>query len=208
MRMPTRSAGLTLIEMIIGLGIVSLLLAVGVPTMADWLRNSRAAAAAEFYTEGFKLARETAVRHNASTRIVLTNNVSNNKMDWQIDLCFASPAKPCSSSTGDWSSVGAASASDPEGSSGARSVLRNAEALPGDGTVIMTRIPVTATTIYYTASGWVDTDETGRLERVNLAPPSGAITSLPSTSVVVNLSGTTTKCNPLVVSTDSRACPP
>lgn len=200
-------AGFTLMEAMVALVIMGITLAVGVPSMSGWLQESRARGAVEFYADGFKLARAEALKHNAASRILLTDNASNGQMDWQVDLCFPTASVPCSSESGTWSSTTTIAAGDPEGTSGFKSVFRPA-VLPGTGLLALTLSPSGATDVYFTSLGWVDTVFSPRLQRIGLAPAAGHAGAFPRSAVVITLAGLATKCDPDVAASDSRACPP
>jgi type IV fimbrial biogenesis protein FimT len=63
--------GITLIEIMIGLVILSLLLAVGVPSFASFMQNTQIRNAAEALQNGLSLARAEAVRRNTNIRFSL-----------------------------------------------------------------------------------------------------------------------------------------
>lgn len=63
--------GVTLIELMIGLAIVAIVLALGVPSFSVWIQNSRLRNAAESILSGMQLARAEAVTRNAPVRFVL-----------------------------------------------------------------------------------------------------------------------------------------
>lgn len=74
--------GMTLIEVMIGLGIVTFLLAVGMPSFARWLQDAQNRTAAESVLNGLQLARMEALRRNAQVRFRLTD--SNGKVAWSV----------------------------------------------------------------------------------------------------------------------------
>ena len=199
-------AGFTLIEALIALAMLGILVAIGMPSMSGWLATSRASASAEFYAEGFKLARAEALKHNSASRILLTAN-ANGQMDWQVDLCFPSALK-CTDESGAWSSVSAIAGLDPEGANGFKSVFRAADALPDSGAMALARSPAGATDVYFTSLGWIDSSMAPLLRRIDLAPAAGHAGAFPSASVVITLAGMATTCDPGVTASDSRACPP
>ena len=195
--------GFTLIELMIGLAILSFLLGIGVPSMRSWLTSSSAMAASEFYAEGLRLARAEAVKRNAATRLVLTQN-ANKQLDWQVDLCMPTPAVDCDNASGVWSTV-----TETNGSPNAadfKSVQRSASNLPAASVMTLTRSPATATEVYFTPLGWVDGTVPGSLTSIGLAPVQA--NAFPTAAVVVTLAGVVTKCNPTVAQSDSRSCPP
>lgn len=78
--------GFSLVELIIGMLILSVLLALALPTFTDWLRNARVRTAAEAVLNGLQLARIEAVRRNAQVRFSLVNNLTKD--------CVLAPAGP------------------------------------------------------------------------------------------------------------------
>jgi type IV fimbrial biogenesis protein FimT len=202
--MHPRTRGFTLVEIMVGLAILSILLAVGVPSMRAWMTTNKAIAASEFYAEGFRLARAEAVKRNAATRLVLTANATSGQRDWQVDLCMPAATVACTDSSGAWSTV-----TQPNGNANAAdflSINRSADNLPGTSQMTLTRNPADASAVYFTPLGWVNTDIDERLQSVTLAPVTADAFS--TTAIMVTLAGVVTKCNPNVASTDSRGCPP
>lgn len=203
-----RVCGFTLIEVMVVLAILGTLLAFGVPRMTLWSLSSKAAGATEFYAEGFKLARLQALGRNAASRIVLTTNAGNGQMDWQVDLCFPAPGVPCSNESGNWSSTTAPAAGDPEGAAGATSVFRSASALPPAAILQTSALPEGSSSVYFTASGWVDTDFGQRLNRIQFDPIASHAGRLHASALVVGLAGSVIKCDPGAGAGDARTCPP
>lgn len=66
-------SGFSLIELIVGLAILGVLMALGMPQYATFIENSRLRATAEGITNGLNLARAEAVKRNARVELVLTN---------------------------------------------------------------------------------------------------------------------------------------
>jgi type IV fimbrial biogenesis protein FimT len=198
--------GFTLIEAMVVLTIVGFLLAVGVPRMTLWTLSSKAAAATEFYAEGFKLARQQALARNAASRLVLTVNADNGQMDWQVDLCFPTPGLPCSNESGDWSSTAAPAGGDPSGAM--TSVFRSASALPPATILQPSVLPEGSNSVYFNASGWVDAQFGQRLIRIQFDPAASYAGRLHASALVVGLAGSVIKCDPGVAASDARACPP
>ncbi|MDB5916231.1 MAG: prepilin-type N-terminal cleavage/methylation domain protein [Massilia sp.] len=198
-----------MIELVVVLGITSTLLLVGVPSMSNWVMANKAAAAGEFYMEGFRMARQQAIAHNTTSRIVLSANQTTGQLDWQVDLCFADlPATPCTGVSSNWSTVAVAAAGDPEGGAGFKSIRRSADNLPSSNVISPTLSPAGAFFVYYNALGWVDTSFNGRLTRLQLDPLPAYAARLPTTAIVVTLSGMPARCDVGVAVTDSRGCPP
>lgn len=207
-RSGVRARGFTLIEMMIVVVIVGVLLAVGVPSLTTWVSTNKAAATTEFYMEGFRMARQQAVGHNAASRIVLTTNNSNGQLDWQVDLCYPTSAVPCSDSTGNWSTPSTSAAGDQDGAAAYTSVFRAADNLPKLDVVVPTVQPSGAFAIYYSPLGWADPTFATRLSRIRFDPAAARAGQFASTAIVVTLAGMPSKCDPTVAVTDSRGCPP
>jgi len=207
LRMHRRHGGFTLLESLVALAILGGILAFGAPRMAAWASASRAAAAGQFYAEGFALARNQALSHNSASRLVLSEN-ANGQMNWQVDICFPRPDTPCNDSSGAWSTTGAASNRDPEGAAGFKSVLRQADALPSTDVLAQTIGPDDADSVYFTPVGWVDTTVAPYIARIDMEPAEDHAGDFPAASVVLTLAGIATKCRPDAGDDDPRRCPP
>lgn len=203
-----RLAGFTLVELMVTLAVFGFLLSIGVPNMTRWVIKNKAASASEFYADGFSTARRMAVSHNAETRITLTANATNAQYDWQVDICYPAPTVPCSDISGAWSTTTAPAGLDHQGAAGDLSVFRPATALPPTTMLTPSLLPSDASAIYFTPLGWVDTVVNSRLTRIQFDATPAYVADIPSSAVVVTLSGMASTCNPTVPSTDSRACPP
>jgi type IV fimbrial biogenesis protein FimT len=201
------AAGFSLIEALVALAILGVLLGFGVPRMSEWVQANKAAAATQFYAEGFTLARAQAVSHNSASRLVLTENPANGQMNWQVDICFPTAAVPCNAESGAWSTT-TIPAIRPREATGTTSVLRRADSLPDSSVLAHTLSPSGATDVYFTSLGWVDTNFSPRLARIGLAPAAGHAGAFPASAVVLTLAGIASKCDPNAASHDSRRCPP
>jgi type IV fimbrial biogenesis protein FimT len=99
-------AGVSLIELLIGLAIMGLLIMIGLPNMATWLQNSKIRTAGETMLAGLTLARTEAVRRNQIVRFQMVSNltsacvISTAGTDWVVSLddvtaaCDATPGEP------------------------------------------------------------------------------------------------------------------
>lgn len=202
-----RSAGFTLIEAMIGMAIVGIALAVGIPAIGNWVRANKVQGAGEFYAEGFRMARAEAIKHKSASRIVLNTNAVSGQADWQVDICYPTPAAPiCADGAGSWSTT-TAGAIGPMGPTEFRSVFRSAATLPGPGVMQQTVDPVGANEIYYTSLGWVDTTVMPRVTRITMAPVPGDGFVFEPVAIGITMAGMANKCRPDVPESDSRRCP-
>lgn len=94
-----KSRGFSIIELMIGLVIVSILLFVGLPSFAVFLQNTQIRNAAESTMAGILLARAEAVRRNATVRFQLVSSLSSGcvlsatSLNWIVSL--ADPSGSC-----------------------------------------------------------------------------------------------------------------
>ncbi|HSA48159.1 MAG TPA: GspH/FimT family pseudopilin [Candidatus Competibacteraceae bacterium] len=71
-----RQAGMTLIELMIGIVVFAILLALGAPTFSRWTQNSQIRNSAEAIHNGLMLARAEAVRRNTTVRFQLVTTTT------------------------------------------------------------------------------------------------------------------------------------
>jgi len=88
-----RASGFSLIELMVVISVIGILLALGVPTFAKWITDSRVRGAAENLTSGLRLAQASAIAHNRVTVFGLTSAApsitatpSASGTNWFIDL--------------------------------------------------------------------------------------------------------------------------
>lgn len=79
----SRNKGVTLIELMIGIAIVSLLMVIGVPSFRLWIQNTQTRTAAESIQNGLQIARVEAVRRNVNVRFSLTD--ASGTVTWTVD---------------------------------------------------------------------------------------------------------------------------
>jgi type IV fimbrial biogenesis protein FimT len=204
-RRRARARGFTLIEAAVVLAIIGILLAAGMPSMANWLLARKAMAAAVFYQDGMALARNTAIAHNAHSRLVLTPNAANGKMDWQVDLCFSSP---CTDVDGSWSTPTTYAAGDAKQGAQWYSVQRSAQGMPNAGALVQTLGPDGATAVYFTALGWVDTTVGPALASIDFKPAAGRASAFRELMVKLPLGGIAAICDPNAAAHAANGCPP
>lgn len=72
-----RQSGMSLIEIMIGIVVAAILLAIGAPNFSLWLQNSQIRTSAESIQNGLMLARAEAVRRNTLVRFQLVTTTGN-----------------------------------------------------------------------------------------------------------------------------------
>ena len=83
--------GVSLIELMIGLTILSILILEGMPSFAAWMQNTQIRTAAESIQNGLQMARTEAVRRNANVQFVMGTASA-----WSVSL-VADPLNPLES---------------------------------------------------------------------------------------------------------------
>lgn len=68
---PKHQHGMTLIELAIGLVVIAIVLAVGIPSFSTWIRNLHIRNAAQLVMEGLQTAKMEAVRRNTQVAVTL-----------------------------------------------------------------------------------------------------------------------------------------
>jgi type IV fimbrial biogenesis protein FimT len=200
--------GFSLIEAMVALVALSLVLAIGMPAMSNWIATAKGQGAIEFYVDGLRTARGLAVKHNAASRLVFTENSDSGQFDWRVDICYPTIDVPCTRASNNWSTPTAAAAREPQGATGYRSLVRSASQLPKSTIMTVDLSPAGADAIYYNSVGWVNTAVTGRVTGMNIGSVVNSGWIFPSYNVVIGLAGMPSKCMPLAPLGDSRRCPP
>jgi type IV fimbrial biogenesis protein FimT len=79
---PREQRGLSSIELMIGVGILAVLLASGVPAFSAWIQGMQVRSTAESVLSGLQLARAEALKRNAPVRLTLGD--SNGSPVWRV----------------------------------------------------------------------------------------------------------------------------
>jgi len=96
-------AGVTLIELAVGVAIIGILMAVAMPSYRAWIQNTRIRNATESILNGLQLARAEALQRNTPVQFVLGAN-----SDWSVGCVTVTASCPAliqSRSTGEGSST-------------------------------------------------------------------------------------------------------
>lgn len=84
--------GVTVVELMVAVAILAILLAIGVPSFQNYIRNTQIRATAESMLAGLNLARTEALRRNTRVSLWLVNNMtagcarSNTGTSWVVSL--------------------------------------------------------------------------------------------------------------------------
>ncbi|WP_426161979.1 GspH/FimT family pseudopilin [Pseudoduganella sp. R-34] len=193
-----RQQGATLIELMVGVTVLAVLLAMGVPAFSAWMQDAQNRAAAESIVNGLQTARAEAVRRNSVVRFTLTG--AEGQVGWTVGCPTVTTTCPADIQTR---------------SAGESSKLVKV-------TVSADPIPVPAPAGYFTAQisdagalpAEINFDGLGRV----YTPPAGTlfnradVTSTASASarryvVVVSSGGQIRMCDPkMSYATDPRGC--
>ena len=87
-----KQKGVSLVELVIGLVILTILLAAGLPSFALWTQNTQNRTAAESVLSGLQLARNEALRRNVNVRFDLTN--ASGLISWNVGCVFVTASCP------------------------------------------------------------------------------------------------------------------
>lgn len=71
-------AGFSLVELMVGVSILALLLALALPSFSEWVRNNQVRMMAESLREGLQLARSEAIKRNVRIRLQLVTSLDAN----------------------------------------------------------------------------------------------------------------------------------
>lgn len=197
-------AGVSLIELMIGLTIVAFLLFLGVPEFSNFLQNTQIRNAAETTLAGLTLARAEAVRRNAPVRFQLVSDLTSgcaisasalnnsNALNWVVSL--ADPAGACDVAPGD----------------AAPQIVQKKSAAEGSRNVLVTTIGAPALTF----NGLGRVSGAGGLQRLDFKSASGICVHVDDVNgtmrclaIMVSTGGSIKMCDPKVGDVaDPRHC--
>lgn len=172
--------GFSLIELIVGVMIISILAAVGIPSFASWIQNAQLRTAAETITNGLQFARAEAVRRNTNVQFSLTGT-TNVDSSWSVG---------CVIPVGDLNADGVddcpAIIQSRNGSEGSRNAVVNAD----------------TATIVFTALG---RNTSNGDNTINVTNPTGGLCmaaagSMRCLNIIVTTGGGVRMCNPALPS--------
>jgi type IV fimbrial biogenesis protein FimT len=174
-----RQRGVTLIELVIGLVVVSVLLALGIPSFKSWMINSQIRNASEAILNGIQLARANAIQQNRLIVFDLRNGAT--PVNWLVHL------------DGDLTPIQSWTADE-----GAKNTVMTAAT--GSGTVV---------TFNGLGQRVANSDGSAMLTQVAVTSSASSSAEIRPLNVVIGASGSIKMCDPdpvLVAHGDPRAC--
>jgi len=189
--------GFNLIEILVALTVLGVLIALGAPSLAEFLQNQQVRAATEAVVNGMQVARGEAIKRNLAVQMVLEPPTSG----WTI--CEAT-VEPCDSTTlGTDATLVIQSRSPDEGTS-------NANVTPVAADLATTAIAVTFSPLGSVVTNFNASPTLARVDVINTRnaciADSGPMRCL---RVVVTGGGSVRMCDPTpgIIAPDPRACP-
>jgi type IV fimbrial biogenesis protein FimT len=185
-RLRSARRGFSLIELIIGIAIVSLLLALGIPTFQSWVINSQIRDGTEAILNGIQVARANAIQRNLLVVFALTPQNGATPASWSVDLDTGVTEK------------------------GTKNIQTWSAAEGGTNTVIT---PAAGTKLYFNGIGQRVVDGNGNnpdgsdvLTQVDVSSSAAATADIRTLRVVVGAGGSVKMCDPQLAAGDPRAC--
>jgi type IV fimbrial biogenesis protein FimT len=181
-RVRRRQHGVTLIELIIGLVVVSLLLMLGIPSFKSWMINSQIRNASEAILNGIQLARANAIQQNRLIVFDLSNGAT--PVNWRVYL---------------------------DGNSVAGPDIQRWTADEGAKNTVMTPAAGSGTIVTFNGLGQRVANSLGgaMLTQINVTSSASSSAEIRSLSITIGASGGIKMCDPdpvLVANGDPRAC--
>lgn len=178
--------GFSLIELIVGVMIIGILAAAGIPSFMSWIQNSQLRTAAETMTNGLQLARAEAVRRNTSVQFSLSGT-ANVDSSWSVG-CVTPVADLNADGVADCPAVIQAR----NGAEGSRNAVVNAD----------------TAVIVFTALGRSTSNANNTISITN---PTGGLCMaaggpMRCLNIVVTTGGSVRMCNPALPATNPQGC--
>lgn len=189
--------GMTLIELLIGIVIVSVMLAMGMPSLSSMIQNAQVRSAAESIVNGLQSARNEALRRNVNVRFNLTDTTG--LVAWTVECVVA---------TADCPAGAIQSRPSSEGGGNARIGVSTATHLPAayatalaSGAGLSAGAGVTFNSLGSIPSANIGTDIT-RIDVTNAAAPDAR-----RLVIVLGVGGLIRMCDPLLnLNTNPQGC--
>ncbi len=185
--------GVSLIELMVGLVIVSILFTLAAPSFSGWIQNQQVRTSAESLINGLQIARSEAVKNNANVRFVLCALPASS---WEILVVSATaPAPALSTACGAGSNAAAGEVRVQERSSQEGSRLAQ---------LVVTPVCSTTFTFNYLGRLASNADASGSITQLDVS----TATSDRPLRITLGGAGNTRMCDPstLLATTDPRHC--
>ncbi len=194
--------GFTIVELLVGITVLAVLMALGVPAMGTYLQNSKLASAAASYYSGLQSARAEAIRRNVQTQFVMT--------DTAVETADIANAAVAAVAGRNWvvrasgpaafaTAIEAKSGAEGDGSTSAAAIRATGAAsgpVAFDGTIAFTGFGATATNDSYV----IDIKNPGAGACAEFSGP------MRCRRILVSPGGQISVCDPAAPTGDSRAC--
>lgn len=194
--------GMTLIEVLVGLTLLAIILALGAPSFSTWLTNSRVRTTAESLLAGLQTAKAEAVARNGRVRFQLVSSldgsceISDAGTSWVVNL----------DPTNDPDAIEGACNAEPSDTDAPRIV----QTRPGSESVGSTQVVASEPTLVFNGLGRLTPVPAGDVT-IDVSNPSagecavdgGQITCL---RIVVSPAGQIRMCNPKFELPDPQGC--
>lgn len=190
-----KQCGASLVELIIGLVIVGILLAMGVPAFGSWIQNTKIRTTAEAIQNGLQLARAEAVHRNDLIRFQLMDSVTNTcafsttSSNWLVSM--DDPSGACASTPSD---------------TVAPRIIQLRSAAEGSTNVV---VAAGQSAVVFNGLGQVTPVPAGSIS-INLANLTGGACApagpMRCMRVEVSTGGQIRMCDPALASTDPQGC--
>jgi type IV fimbrial biogenesis protein FimT len=183
--------GFTLIELMVGLAIISMMLLYLVPSMGAWIQSTRIRNAAESIENALQLARAEAVSRNTQIQLVFPSLVSSGTaVDWVVSCVNASATCPGTGQTTTYIQKMSAK----EGSTGAQLVTSSGQ-----------------TSIVFSGLGRASSVAAGSTLTLTITNPNGGTCAqsggtMRCLNIVLTPSGQVRMCDPALPNTNPRGC--
>ena len=192
-------SGFTLVELLVGVTIVGVILALGAPALGTYLQNSKVANATATFYSGIQTARTEAIRRNVPVQFVLTNSVGSASA-----LAAGAVADPAgknwivrAASGATFIPVETNAAAEGQGMSGADGVEVAASGPAGfDGTFVFNGFGSMVDNQPY----WID------ITNSSAGACAAASGPIRCRRIIISPVGRVAACDPAAVAGDSRAC--
>jgi type IV fimbrial biogenesis protein FimT len=194
-----RQRGVSLIELMIGLGIVAVLFAAGAPSFKSWVQSNQIRNATEEIQAGLNLARAEAVRRNTAVSFILGAGSA-----WTVGC-----ASPVADLDGDGAADCPATIQARPAPASVNTVIQTSELVAVTNAAATT--PVFTSTLAFNGVGRVGAGlPAGNKAVFNISNPTGGACAsagpMRCMRVVVSSGGQIRMCDPALASADPQGC--